>query len=1136
MASNGPDEVYDLLFLVDATSSMADYLNSLTLSLPKVISISRLTNSFERIGLLAYRDYTEADHIQDGRFEWSGWYDSNHSVNNGDQANVSAKELMDVAARLRPTGGGDYPEATKSGLAKAYSLMREEATTIVLFYTDAPPHCWMVTDREPGSNYHREQEALNEKEAYGESSWSFADWVSACKLLHIGPRRAHVLSFLDEGLGDNALMAGYYTYLSTITRGACFTLTDRKPHSIAQVTVEVLLAWMGAEEKNVAEKITLPAKLVRYKRGETIRKIKNEKDAIANAYFWASSADPSIRRTQVNVYDKELKNLESQLEENRTEAALDSEVLKKYMPKKKTSVGDFAQWYARDDQYKKIVVEQLKSIIEADVTSMSLNSVFGVLWRAVCNDRENPARGELISDFGLHVDKIRDVDEKTRMKNWLEESYNYAADILDMLQEVPESQRFPCVFLDPTIDFKQARKRGEKIDEDEDEDEDDREVTAFRRDELLEIGRSCDGRILRRLGKVLTRITYVQSAADLPEHIAVMSDAEVPKIPVSLASKEQGWKFWKILLHVVLPGTMLSARPAVVLAALAIRIGLKDLFEPACAAMLFWRDKWNNLEVPETWNSSCLGLLLDADAEYREHIRNEGVDSIEDHSLLLESDRELFSRLVSYKLAEANLLTTLTAEVGWTSDRTQMSIGPVVMCRGCKYPRSITIMAERTGGRCGICVIGGWQDAKHKARAMNAHISREDNERSKATWIECSVRTCRAQYVCYNPEDLNVRPKCHYCRMQSASLDKRDIDPAPTLECNKCLSKVIWPREWREIAPALFHCVACAEELKTIVSVDTNAEQICKENGQAWLLQNNNDVLKDPFNKRTLFHTISTVGTAAFAAHVRILPPLDPEPALTLHGKLIRNQAAIKANLESWIQRRSVEKSSCSLCFSDFPNARLFPACRRQGCHQSICEGCLNSWYGLNKAGTIINTAALYCPFCRRRPAPRTLAAYGLGIHSVGGLENAIEEKGSWIYAWCYDCNHARRHMPRECTRGAPYALPYWQCEECAHLALERTRLEEEQARQALEEAQRLDAEAFREARLRLERAEQLRNELEIPIKECPGCKVPTQKIWGCDHMTCPAVKCHTHWCWACGKKFDARNIYEHLLKVHGAI
>lgn len=1103
---------------------MSDYLESLKISLPKVIAISNLTNSFERIGLLAYRDYTEANRKVNGLLEWSGWYDPNGTSDNQDDV-VSAAGLMQKAATLEPIGGGDYPEATKTGLARAYSLMREEATTIILLYTDAPPHCWMVAEKDRGSNYFAEQNALKKKNAYSGFGQAFMDWVAACKQLHQGPRKAHVFCFLDEGLGGSIQNAGYYNYLSTLSRGACFYMTDAKPHSIAQVTVDVLLAWMGAG-KSGADKVNLPAQLVRYKSGDDIKKIKDEKDANANSYFWAGN--PS-RHLATSAQAFETGKSVKQMEANLAQVGVNSEALKKYLPKRKTPVSDFAQRYAKDERFKGVVVEQLRSIIQSDVTSMSLNPVFGTLWRAVCNDRDNPARDELITAFGYYVDKIADADEKARMKAWLEESYDYTAEVLGVLDSMPENQRFPCVFLDPTIEFRKAKAKGEK---DGDEDEEDRQITAFRRDELLEIGRSCDGRILRRLGKVLTRLTYVESAAELPDHIAATTDAEIPKIPIALASKEHGWKFWKILLHTVLPGTMLSARPAVVLAALAIRMGLKPLHEAATAAMLFWRDKWNNIEIPETWNSSCLGLLLDADAAYIRQMKdsNEALDDGAD-GLLLSSDRKLFSRLVAYKHAEANLLTTLTADIGWTPQKTRMPVGTVVKCRGCAYPRSVTIMAEHAGGKCGLCVANDWKDAEQKARGISAHVTKEDNEASDATWVECSIRTCRAQYVCYNPEDLNVRPKCHYCRLQgSLPHEQRSADPAPTLECAKCLSKVIWPKELRQLASTPFHCAACQNSRKTIVPVETSADAISKENGRSWLLQNKNDVLKQPF-QRTLFHTISTVGAESFLANVRILPALDPEPVLTLGGKRIRNQAALKAQLQSWIDRRTAEKTACSLCFSDFPNARLLPACRRRGCHQRICEACLQGWYGLNSPGTVINTAALFCPFCRRPPAARTLAAYGMGIHAVGNLKRAVEERGRWIYAWCYECSRAEELMERECARGAPEPVSQWTCEGCSMSALQRARAAEEEARRAAELAAEEERAA---AERRLQQARRLRRELEFPVKECPKCKTPTQKLTGCDHITCTIRNCGAHWCWACGKKFDSGLIYTHMAEKHG--
>lgn len=513
MAANHPEEVYDLLLLVDATSSMSNYLESLRISFPKIISISKLTNSFARIGLLAYRDYSEVDNHDYPLLEWSGWF----SHEDGGPGSTTAHDLMHTASNLEASGGGDFPEATKTGLARAYSLMREDATTIVLLYTDAAPQCWMVAEKGPGSNYAAEQKSLNDGKSYGGFGPRFSDWVEGAKFIHSGPRKAHVFCFLDEYMSRNVLYSSFYLYLTTITRGACLFLTDANPRSIAHVTVDVLLAWMGVEKPG-AEKTVLPATFVRYKTGADIKKIKDEKDPIANAYFWADDILPKLAGHSYASNNYQMRMVASiQLEANQVRKPVDSEILKKFLPKRKTKASDFARRYLEDGGYRTIIIEELKNIIEMDVTSIALNPVFGSLWRAVCNDRTLSTRQDLTTAFAFSIDKLHDPDERMRMKQWLEESYDHAADILDTLEAVPQEQRFPCVYLDPTIEFRPAHKKGE-LSADEEEEGNDRQVTAFRRDELLDIGRSCEGRVLRRLGKVLTRLTYAESVSYLSHY------------------------------------------------------------------------------------------------------------------------------------------------------------------------------------------------------------------------------------------------------------------------------------------------------------------------------------------------------------------------------------------------------------------------------------------------------------------------------------------------------------------------------------------------------------------------------------------------------------------------------------------
>lgn len=67
------------------------------------------------------------------------------------------------------------------------------------------------------------------------------------------------------------------------------------------------------------------------------------------------------------------------MQSNLAEVDADSEVLKDYLPKRRTPVADFARRYAKDPQYKRVAIEQLERVIETNVTSMSLNAVFGAL-------------------------------------------------------------------------------------------------------------------------------------------------------------------------------------------------------------------------------------------------------------------------------------------------------------------------------------------------------------------------------------------------------------------------------------------------------------------------------------------------------------------------------------------------------------------------------------------------------------------------------------------------------------------------------------------------------------------------------------------------------------------------------------
>ncbi|CCM05342.1 uncharacterized protein FIBRA_07556 [Fibroporia radiculosa] len=52
-------------------------------------------------------------------------------------------------------------------------------------------------------------------------------------------------------------------------------------------------------------------------------------------------------------------------------------------------------------------------------------------------------------------------------------------------------------------------------------------------------------------------------------------------------------------------------------------------------------------------------------------------------------------------------------------------------------------------------------------------------------------------------------------------------------------------------------------------------------------------------------------------------------------------------------------------------------------------------------------------------------------------------------------------------------------------------------------------------------------------VKRCPECRVPIEKVDGCNHMSC---KCGAHICWRCMGIFASDKIYDHMQEAHGGI
>ncbi|EPE31190.1 hypothetical protein GLAREA_04157 [Glarea lozoyensis ATCC 20868] len=805
-------EIYDLLLLIDATYNTGPTLNSLSITLPHLLTLTTVTTSFSRLSILAYRAYFPPTLI----LSFSGWKDPSSPT--------ARAELTHFAQTLHPDGGGDEPEAMKTALARAYEVMRPEATTLVLLYMDAPPHTRENARRIWGakSNYEVEQKVLLESGSFGGRGHLFADWVCGARVL---AGRAKVVCLL-EGRHMAGRLGDYYTFLSAVTGGACFYLTSSRAGDISEMTVRLLLEWMGVEIGGW-EDGGIGAKLARFKDLSVLEKIEKEES------LEGSSQGSGVENFKVDLA-----------------------ILKKYMPPTK----------------------QMKQLIEDDISTISLNPGFGSLWRAICSDRDNDARGDLTTAFRKSIEKIKNIEKKVRMKIWLEESYDFTVDIQEAIESVGEDQQFPCVYLDLISSFPQPSESHANSSP----------IHQFQRSELLEIKRSCDAQVLKRLGSILTRFSFAKTPQDLPSNT---KSVPIQRIPLALVQPTYDRKFWKISLHLIVPGTILPAHPAVLLAALALTRGINPLFLAAETEILAWKNPWHTLKPRDIYNINHLNLLLPADAAYTTHDLNSPPNPHLE-TLLKPSARSLFWLFISYKTLEQNLHTPLTTAISWTPEKATVALGPLVTCISCRFPRSVTVMGAK--GKCGNC-IADYQAPEDRARCIRSCVSRNDTPATEATWVECRMRMCRAQYVVYNPQALGVSAKCYYCRKGGG---------APCVECRRCLSKIIYPVDYHPEDISNFTCPACLAGRRTIVEVETSVQELNVQNGMDWLIKDGDNKLSDLLSGVSIGKQLESAKSSKVCEKTSFFR--SPSTTnLTLDGKPVQNIPQLITKLKNLVLTRT---------------------------------------------------------------------------------------------------------------------------------------------------------------------------------------------------------------------------------------
>ncbi|KAF5020661.1 hypothetical protein F66182_7317 [Fusarium sp. NRRL 66182] len=380
--TSGP---HDLLIIIDVIESMDAFIQVLNNTLADIISMAALTGCFQRIGFMVYHDC-----IQGFRAKWSGWCSPSGAVQSPEH--VSPEAILQQARDIIITRESRcWPEIKQSALARAYQEMREDATTVILFYAED------AEAAAPERNiYVPELSDTTESTSHGRPNHRLVsgDWTIKAQVLAKGPKKSVIFTILPVINGRDCPWAPYL-YLSRVTGGALF-VTITTMEIISDLTVVLLLTWMGVS--NLAERGTYGISMPCLVEGNVI----SDPEAEYNTNFQTHCSNLK-NVNDVIVYLSDL-----------------PAILETRGPSVSTIA--LAQKYLDDDDYKKLVVDQIGRLMSkpSGLSSIAINPIFVTLWRCLCNDVGNPNRLTLFFRLCGELDRTNDPQARERFKSLMD--------------------------------------------------------------------------------------------------------------------------------------------------------------------------------------------------------------------------------------------------------------------------------------------------------------------------------------------------------------------------------------------------------------------------------------------------------------------------------------------------------------------------------------------------------------------------------------------------------------------------------------------------------------------------------------------------------------------------------------------
>ena len=1006
-----------------------------TLSSSQMVAMIRLLlPGRARIAVISYKDYSDGD-----------------EVCTYVPLGSTPKSIVAFVQALYASGGGDAPEATKTGLNKIADMIRanedRRSKSFVIHYTDAPPHCEDSQSQE--SNKRDETKALRAKDpGY--------DWARICR--YFGSRNIPVYTFLTAD--SHGLTKSLMLHL-----GRVVLMRDKSSYNVTKATIGMLMHVLGQEFEYDADFTMLGCNI----RSKTFMGFRREgwgdpggKGDGAGCQGAAGGAVPKRMAIDEHVPHLDLTLNSHVKDETRKGGFHPYSALHPHLSEKvpfhfppigiRLNVDEILNQFSTDIAFQNTVFEVLAELFTPECClSMTYNPILGKLWRLVCKMRGDDRLQTLRTKLSDAIGGVRDPRKQKQIKDWLDASYNAEEEIADLMLNVKSydegrNENVPCLILDP------AKALGAD--------------PATVKEALRSLARAPTRAGLALAQDLMTSLILIDdSSFELPISPNSRNGVVVPLyLPLSLRPK----LLFGCLPHLASPGMMFSLRPAIMISIMAFLSGNKHLVEKAEAFLVANRGQWINLndvtKIPEVLSEETVKLLR----RVPQFLTDE--ENVVYAKLFLVSRLRLaFRKEFLVKLPLSPNLKSVFADYRFP-------------CGSCQFYRSFTLMTP--DGRCGLCVF----NADNPDFSVVPSDVDEPTSRSR---IVC-CRTCRGIYEVVKHQDLNVEPKCHFCRAGQTS---------PSVTCGNCSNRYVLPD------PSLLEKMGQNEGAKWICAICATTPHLSFEQ-VPFLLR---DILYSNLHLMDIFNLVEAtfdvidgknsffkIFTELWAAMEET--PLGKEEAapVMLKRRKAFNVEELKGEIKKVVDEGDM-MDMCFLCCEEKLISQLATSpCGH--CNNKICFDCQRQWVNQIQPGKVVLPSNLVCPFCKTVPKESVYTKYNRPAKSLlhkEHLKRVIQRMDpSLYYGWCKGCSKIQEIGPVAC--GGAADVPYstsddFVCETCTI---------------AMQSAPN--------------------------VPKCPGCGAPTVKAYGCNHIHCP--QCSTHWCYVCHEKFDPSVIYDHLSEVHGGI